>query len=113
MVYSADWHDGKPGRLKAVPAWDLPLNRHPQTGVPVWFINTHNHMRYFRGHHSFGIFREETQATIPEDCEEVTRVVEKNNVALDMEPGDVLLLDNYRTLHGRETFESDEGDPYQ
>merc|ERR1719181_214478 len=44
---------------------------------------------------------------MPEDCDEVKRAAEKNIVALPMEPGDILLIDNYRALHGRETFEGD------
>ena len=25
-----------------------PINRHPDTGMPVWFCNIHNHARYLR-----------------------------------------------------------------
>ena len=32
---------------------------------------------------------------------------EKHITALAMEPGDVLLVDNYRTLHGRDVFQGD------
>jgi hypothetical protein len=45
MMYEAD---GKPGRLQAVETKEPPINRHPETGVPVWFCNAHNHIRYLR-----------------------------------------------------------------
>ena len=32
---------------------------------------------------------------------------EKNIVTVPMKPGDVLLCDNYRVLHGRDIFEGD------
>ena len=32
---------------------------------------------------------------------------EKHITALPMEPGDVLLVDNYRALHGRDVFQGD------
>ena len=32
---------------------------------------------------------------------------EKHITALSMEPGDVLLVDNYRALHGRDVFQGD------
>jgi hypothetical protein len=32
---------------------------------------------------------------------------EKHITALSMEPGDVLLVDNYRALHGRDVFSGD------
>merc|ERR1719389_603785 len=50
---------------------------------------------------------ENLKKTPAEDCDEVKRVAEKSIVALPMEPGDILLIDNYRALHGRETFEGD------
>jgi hypothetical protein len=113
MIYEAD---GKPGRLQAVEAREPPLNRHPETGVPCWFCNAHNHMRYLRDRRPCGVpevgmtdvcVGEGLSRIEAEDCQEVKRVAEKSIVALPMEPGDVLLIDNYRALHGRETFEGD------
>mmetsp|Transcript_34221 Transcript_34221/g.90198 ORF Transcript_34221/g.90198 Transcript_34221/m.90198 type:complete len:116 (-) Transcript_34221:656-1003(-) len=40
--------DGKPYRLQAVEPPMSPVNRHPKTGMPVWFCNIHNHARYLR-----------------------------------------------------------------
>lgn len=42
-----------------------------------------------------------------EDCMEIKRASEKHITALAMEPGDVLLVDNYRALHGRDVFQGD------
>jgi len=42
-----------------------------------------------------------------EDCAEIKRASEKHITALSMEPGDVLLVDNYRALHGRDVFAGD------
>lgn len=35
------------------------------------------------------------------------RASEKHITALSMEPGDVLLVDNYRALHGRDVFQGE------
>jgi alpha-ketoglutarate-dependent taurine dioxygenase len=43
-----------------------------------------------------------------QDCQEIKRACEKHITALSMEPGDVLLVDNYRALHGRDVFQGDE-----
>mmetsp|Transcript_6274 Transcript_6274/g.24453 ORF Transcript_6274/g.24453 Transcript_6274/m.24453 type:complete len:454 (-) Transcript_6274:36-1397(-) len=113
MIWEAD---GKPGRLQAVEDCEPPINRHPETGVPVWFCNAHNHLRYLRDRRPCGVpevgmtdvFRGPSLEKISdEDADEIKRVSEKNIVALPMEPGDVLLIDNYRALHGRETFKGD------
>ena len=42
-----------------------------------------------------------------EDCMEIKRASELHITAVPMEPGDVLLVDNYRTLHGRDVFQGD------
>mmetsp|Transcript_112823 Transcript_112823/g.319576 ORF Transcript_112823/g.319576 Transcript_112823/m.319576 type:complete len:519 (-) Transcript_112823:126-1682(-) len=113
MIYEAD---GTPGRLQAVEEVESPINRHPVTGVPAWFCNAHNHMRYLRDRRPCGVpevgmtdvfLGQGMETTPPEVCDEVKRAAESAIVALPMEPGDVLLIDNYRALHGRETFEGD------
>ena len=46
--------------------------------------------------------------TIPgELCNAVNEACEKNIVKVPMTAGDVLLIDNYRVLHGRDIFEGD------
>lgn len=43
----------------------------------------------------------------PADLDHINEVSEKNIRKIPMQPGDVLLCDNYRVLHGRDTFDGD------
>ena len=113
MIYESD---GKPGRLQAVECAESPVNRHPVTGLPVWFNNAHNHARKLRDRRPCGVpeigmtevFYADTMDPLSlEDCAEIKRASEKHITALAMEPGDVLLVDNYRALHGRDVFQGD------
>ena len=40
------------------------------------------------------------------DVEHVNEVTERCMVRLKMQPGDIVLLDNYSVLHGRDVFEN-------
>ncbi|KAG7351139.1 taurine catabolism dioxygenase TauD/TfdA family protein [Nitzschia inconspicua] len=113
MMFEAD---GKAGRLQAVEIAESPINRHPVTGLPVWFNNAHNHARKLRDRRPCGVpevgmtevFYADTMEPLSlEDCMEIKRASEKHITALSMEPGDVLLVDNYRALHGRDVFQGD------
>lgn len=113
MIYEAD---GKPGRLQAIETAESPINRHPVTGMPVWMNNAHNHCRKLRDRRPCGVpevgmtevFYADTMDTMSlEDCETIKKISEKHITALSMEPGDVLLVDNYRALHGRDVFAGD------
>jgi hypothetical protein len=113
MMYEKD---GKPGRLQAVEKAESPINRHPVTGLPVWFNNAHNHARKLRDRRPCGVpevgmtevFYADTMEPLTlEDCLEIKRASEKHITALSMEPGDVLFIDNYRALHGRDVFQGD------
>jgi len=113
MIYESD---GKPGRLQAVETAESPINRHPVTGMPVWFNNAHNHARKLRDRRPCGVpevgmtevfYADEMEPLSMEDCAEIKRASEKHITALAMEPGDVLLVDNYRALHGRDVFQGD------
>ena len=141
MIYESD---GKPGRLQAVETAESPINRHPVTGLPVWFNNAHNHARKLRDRRPCGVpevgmtevfYADSMEPLDLEDCQEIKRYVtsgasvngfcsnyrcnlihvafspcrasEKHITALSMEPGDVLLVDNYRALHGRDVFQGD------
>mmetsp|Transcript_22841 Transcript_22841/g.31950 ORF Transcript_22841/g.31950 Transcript_22841/m.31950 type:complete len:452 (+) Transcript_22841:111-1466(+) len=113
MIYEAD---GKPGRLQAVETAESPINRHPVTGLPVWFNNAHNHARKLRDRRPCGVpevgmtevfYADNMEPLSLEDCQEIKRASEKHITALAMEPGDVLLVDNYRALHGRDVFAGD------
>ena len=108
--------DGKEGRLQAVEIAESPINKHPVTGLPVWFNNAHNHARKLRDRRPCGVpevgmtevFYADTMEPLSlEDCQEIKRASEKHITALAMEPGDVLLVDNYRALHGRDVFQGD------
>ncbi|MAD25627.1 MAG: hypothetical protein CMO44_15820 [Verrucomicrobiales bacterium] len=114
MIWGADGALGG-NRLQAVEKAESPVNRHPVTNEPVWFCNIHNHARYLR---------ENRPCTIPEvgmteayygdmtriddsDLLEIDRASRENIVSILMQPGEVLLVDNYRVLHGRDVFEGD------
>jgi len=101
---------------QAVETAESPVNRHPVTGIPIWFNNAHNHARKLRDRRPCGVpevgmtevFYADSMSPLSlEDCAEIKRVSEKHITALSMEPGDVLLVDNYRTLHGRDVFNGD------
>jgi len=113
MIFEAD---GKPGRLQAIETAEPPINRHPVTGIPVWFNNAHNHARKLRDRRPCGVpevgmtevfYADTLEPLTMEDCAEIKRASEKHITALAMEPGDVLLVDNYRALHGRDVFQGD------
>lgn len=81
MMYEAD---GKPGRLQAIETAESPINRHPVTGLPVWFNNAHNHARKLRDRRPCGVpevgmtevFYADTMEPLTlEDCQEIKRYV--------------------------------------
>lgn len=107
--------DGKPFRLQAVEPPMTPVNRHPKTGMPVWFCNIHNHARYLRDNRPCtvpevgmtDVYYGDLSAIPKEDLEHIDEVSRKHIVSLPMKPGDVVLVDNYRMLHGRDIFKGD------
>ena len=114
MVWGADGaNEGY--RLQAIELAESPVNRHPVTKEPLWFCNLHNHSRHLR---------DNRPCTVPEvgmtetfygdlspipvaDLEEIDRASRANIVPTPMTEGDVLLVDNYRVLHGRDIFTGD------
>jgi hypothetical protein len=112
MIYGAD---GKPMRLQAVEQVASPLNRHPKTGELLWFCNIHNHARYLRDRRPCTVpevgmtevYHGDLSAISSDDLDHINAVSEKNIAKIPMQPGDVLLVDNYRILHGRDTFKGD------
>lgn len=112
MRYGAD---GKPTRLQAIEEVQSPVNRHPETGLPVWFCNVHNHARYLRDRRPCtvpevgmtDVFRGDLSPIAPEDLDHINEVSRSSMTVCEMAPGDVLLVDNYRVLHGRDTFEGE------
>jgi len=105
-------------RLQAFSPPQSPINRHPTTGMPSWFCNVHSHSRYLRDRRD-GVVAETTGASklnitdmfygdgtpIPvEDLEHIDELTMKNLVYVPMEKGDVVLVDNYQVMHGRDVF---------
>ena len=114
MVWGADGaNDGY--RLQAIEEEETPVNRHPVTGDPVWFCNLHNHSRYLRDNRPCTVpevgmtetFFGDLSAIPRADLDEVDRVSRQHIVPTPMREGDVLLVDNYRMLHGRDVFQGD------
>ncbi|EKX42159.1 hypothetical protein GUITHDRAFT_158147 [Guillardia theta CCMP2712] len=112
MIYGAD---GKPQRLQAIEHRQSPINRHPETGKPVWFCNIHNHARYLRDKRPCSVpevgmtdvYYGDLSHIPNEYVDHINEVSEKHIQNLAMQSGDVLLIDNYRMLHGRQTFAGD------
>merc|ERR550532_990353 len=113
MVYGADGTN--PYRLQAIEHAQSPINRHPETGQPVWFCNLHNHSRYLRDRRPCtvpevgmtDVYRGDLSKIDPKDIQHINEVCEKNIVSMMMREGDVMLLDNYRVLHGRNIFKGE------
>jgi len=107
--------DGKDMRLQAIEAEQSPVNRHPDTGRPVWFCNMHNHARFLRERRCCSVpevgmtdvFYGDLSMIEGELLQKVNDACEKNIVRVPMQAGDVLLCDNYRVLHGRDVFVGD------
>jgi len=107
--------DGRDMRLQAIEHAQSPVNRHPDTGRPVWFCNMHNHARFLRERRRCNVpevgmtdvFFGDLNIIPGEILNKVNEACEKNIVRVPMQPGDVLLCDNYRVLHGRDVFVGD------
>jgi hypothetical protein len=107
--------DGKPFRLQAVEPAMTPVNRHPKTGLPLWFCNIHNHARYLRDNRPCtvpevgmtDVYYGDLSPIPAEDLNHIDEVSRKHIQHLAMKPGDVVFVDNYRMLHGRDIFEGD------
>jgi alpha-ketoglutarate-dependent taurine dioxygenase len=99
-------------RLQAIELAQSPVNRHPVTGRPVWFCNMHNHARFLRERRNCAVpevgmtdvYFGDLSLIPGELIQKVNEACEKNIVRVPMESGDVLLVDNYRVLHGRDVF---------
>jgi len=107
--------DGKPYRLQAVEPPMSPVNRHPKTGLPIWFCNIHNHARYLRDNRPCtvpevgmtDVYYGDLSGIPKEDLEHIDEVSRKHIVSVPMKPGDIIFVDNYRMLHGRDIFKGD------
>jgi len=107
--------DGREGRLQAIEGKQSPVTRHPVTGKPVWFCNIHNHARALRDNRPCTVpevgmtevYWGDLTKIEQEVLDHVNAVSEASITRVPMQPGEVLLLDNYRVLHGRDIFEGD------
>jgi len=108
-------------RLLAFSPPQPPINRHPETGDPAWFCNVHSHSRYLRDQRD-GELPESTGASklnrtnmyfgdlseiSSEDLDAINRATMDNLQSVLMEEGDVVLVDNYQVMHGRDVFEGE------
>ncbi|KAL1527943.1 hypothetical protein AB1Y20_009314 [Prymnesium parvum] len=116
LMWAEDEKDGL--RLLALSPPQSPINRHPVTGEPSWFCNVHSHSRYLRDRRD-GVLPETSGSSklnrtdmffgdlseiSPADLEHIDEVTRKNLVAVPMSEGEVVLVDNYQCLHGRDVF---------
>jgi len=112
MIYGSD---GNPYRLQAIEQTASPINRHPDTGMPLWFCNIHNHARYLRDNRPCAVpevgmtevYFGDLSKIPSDDLDHINDVSERNIAHIPMQSGDVLLCDNYRVLHGRDIFQGD------
>lgn len=99
-----------------------PIVKHPVTGEPTWFCNVHSHSSVLRKNREskYGAERFEDGASqinksdmyfgddgliSNSQLEEMDKVTYDNMRYVKMSEGDVVLLDNYKCMHGRNVFE--------
>lgn len=99
-----------------------PVVRHPVTGEPTWFCNVHSHSSKLRkareaeyGAEKFedgasqinksDMFYGDDGDLSEDDLKHLDEVTRKNMHYIKMKEGDVVLLDNYKTMHGRNVFD--------
>lgn len=111
-----DDYEGVP-RFGGLEPRQSPLNRHPKTGDPLWFCNIHNHARYLSDRRPNSlveiaradVYYGDLSTIAAQDVQHIDDITRKNLHKVAMQPGDIVLLDNYRVLHGRENFTDFEG----
>jgi len=116
LKWKEDEKDGL--RLLAFSPPQSPVNRHPSTGDAAWFCNVHSHSRYLRDQRDGDLpdtsgasklnrtdmyYADGTEIS-KEDLEHIDEVTMRNLVYVPMEQGDVVLVDNYQVMHGRDVF---------
>jgi len=112
MVWGAD---GVPHRLQAIEPMQSPVNLHPITKRPLWFCNIHNHSRWLRDRRPCTVpevgmtevYHGDLSPIPSEHVEHIDKVTRECIVEIPMQKGDVVLVDNYRTLHGRNIFDGE------
>lgn len=109
-------------KLQARAPSQPPIVRHPVTGDPTWFCNVHSHSSKLRKDREeiYGAERFEDGASqinksdmyfgddgniSDEHLKEMDDITMKNVQFVKMTEGDVVLLDNYKCMHGRNVFD--------
>lgn len=99
-----------------------PIVLHPTTGEPTWFCNVHSHSAKLRKNREskYGAERFEDGASqinksdmyfgddgnlSDEQLSEMDNITMKNVKFVKMTEGNVVLLDNYKCMHGRNVFD--------
>jgi alpha-ketoglutarate-dependent taurine dioxygenase len=99
-----------------------PVVLHPVTGEPTWFCNVHSHSSKLRKDREaiYGAERFEDGASrinksdmffgdnaelTEEQLKQLDEITNKHIISVKMNAGDVVLLDNYKILHGRNVFD--------
>lgn len=119
----SDYDGSKILQVRAMP--QAPVVRHFATGEPCWWGSMHSHAEYLRSAREkvFGEAQETTGSSRINKTDvyyadngekvEVDRLKHLDEVTLDcavkvkMQPGDMVLLDNYLVMHGRCPFEGE------
>jgi len=125
--FDVDMHWGEGGydnikMLQARSPSQPAIVRHPVSGEPTWFCNVHSHSSKLRKEResTYGAERFEDGASqinksdmyfgddgliSDEALKEMDEKTMKNVRYVKMSEGDVVLLDNYKCMHGRNVFE--------
>jgi hypothetical protein len=119
------WGEGGYDKVKMLQARapkQPPIVVHPVTGDPTWFCNVHSHSSKLRKDREsvYGAERFEDGASqinksdmffgddgdiSDEELDHMDEVTMKNVQFVKMTEGDVVLLDNYKCMHGRNVFD--------
>eukprot|EP00586_Coscinodiscus_wailesii_P019379 CAMPEP_0172498308 /NCGR_PEP_ID=MMETSP1066-20121228/112014_1 /TAXON_ID=671091 /ORGANISM="Coscinodiscus wailesii, Strain CCMP2513" /LENGTH=428 /DNA_ID=CAMNT_0013271533 /DNA_START=141 /DNA_END=1427 /DNA_ORIENTATION=- len=119
------WGEGGYDNIKMLQARapsQPPIVLHPVTGDPTWFCNVHSHSSQLRKEREsvYGAERFEDGASqinksdmffgddgeiSLEELKHMDEITMKNVQFVKMSEGDVVLLDNYKCMHGRNVFD--------
>jgi len=121
LVWGEGGYDGV-RMLQARAPVQPPAVRHPESGEPTWFCNVHSHSSMLRKRREelYGAERFESGASqinksdmyygdgaelSASELDHLDKVTMANTKFVKMQQGDVVLLDNYMTMHGRNVFD--------
>jgi len=121
MLWGEGGYDGTK-MLQARAPSQPPIVLHPVSGEPTWFCNVHSHSSKLRRDREqiYGAERFEDGASrinksdmyfgddsplTEAQLQHLDEITLKNMKYVKMREGDVVLLDNYKTMHGRNVFD--------